>query len=195
MKASFLAFFLAALIFSSCSEDTIEPPVDTTITATTIRDLDADAAKTGSATYFRLRDSSVVTGADTATTNWDVAFRATTVFFNSGSSGPGQSAAQIVSGDFASLAEAPADGYRQDAPGAPAIMTGSDNSWYHYDPATFIISPIPGKIIVVKTADGKYAKLQILSYYKGAPATPSATDLPRYYSFRYALQSNGSRSF
>ena len=57
-----------------------------------------------------------------------------------------------------------------------------------------IVSPIAGRVIIVKTADGKFAKLEILSYYKNAPATPNAmTDMARYFTFRYVYQPDGSK--
>ena len=59
-----------------------------------------------------------------------------------------------------------------------------------------MITPIPGKILVVRTRDGKYAKIEILSYYKGAPANPNPmTDASRYYTFRFLYNPNeGSNS-
>ena len=54
---------------------------------------------------------------------------------------------------------------------------------------------IAGKVFVVKTHDGKYAKFEILSYYKDAPATPDATSVGRYYTFNYAYQANSTTTF
>ena len=64
-------------------------------------------------------------------------------------------------------------------------------------PGTVFItsSEIAGKVFVVKTHDGKYAKFEILSYYKDAPATPDATSVGRYYSFNYAYQANSTTTF
>ena len=52
---------------------------------------------------------------------------------------------------------------------------------------------------MLRTADGNYAKLEILSYYRGNPDT-SASDFSavkngRYYTFRYVVQPSGSRAF
>ena len=59
-----------------------------------------------------------------------------------------------------------------------------------------IFSPTPGKTLVVKCSDGKYAKIELLSYYKGSPVAPDAfKDQARYYTFRYVYQSNGSKKF
>jgi len=47
-------------------------------------------------------------------------------------------------------------------------------------------------VIFLKTAEGKYAKLEILSYHKGAPAAPIPTSEARHYTFRYVYQPDGS---
>ena len=83
--------------------------------------------------------------------------------------------------------------FAQDAAATYAIPTGSGNGWYNY--SNTIISPIAGKVFVVKTHDGKYAKFEILSYYKDAPATPDATSVGRYYTFNYAYQANSTTTF
>jgi hypothetical protein len=66
--------------------------------------------------------------------------------------------------------------------------------WYNYDGATNIVTPIAGKVILIRTATGKYAKLEIVSYYQNAPATPTATSVSRYYTFRYLYQPDGTRN-
>jgi len=50
-------------------------------------------------------------------------------------------------------------------------------------------------VLVIRTHDGKYAKLEILSYYENAE--PNATfDNYRYYTFDYVYQPNeGETSF
>jgi len=82
--------------------------------------------------------------------------------------------------------------FAQDATNTYAIPTGSGNGWYNYNSTNNLITPIAGKVFVVKTHDGKYAKMEIISYYKDAPATPDATALSRYYTFRYVYQPNGT---
>ena len=78
---------------------------------------------------------------------------------------------------------------------ALAITTGSGKGWYNYDAANNWISPIAGKVLVIKTGDGKFAKMEILSYYKDAPSAVSATAIARYFTFRYIYQANGSKKF
>jgi hypothetical protein len=45
--------------------------------------------------------------------------------------------------------------------------------------------------LVFRTHDGKVAKVEILSYYRDAPAQPNAfTDEARFYTFRYVYNPN-----
>lgn len=137
-----------------------------------------------------------VTDSETA---WDIAFRGTTIAVNGGgltgtSEEParnGEGGAVIVDGLFAEVTSAASLTFAQDAEGAFAIPTGSDNGWYNYNFMTNLVTPIPGKILVFRTHDGKMAKVEILSYYEGAPANPNGfTDASRYYTFNYVYNPN-----
>jgi hypothetical protein len=75
-----------------------------------------------------------------------------------------------------------------------AIPTGSGQGWYTYNGGAMVNTPTAGKIIVVKTSEGRYAKMEILSYYEDAPASPVNTDIARYYTFRYVYQPNANRN-
>jgi len=183
---------LSVFTLSSCSkdDDKVTPPPAVTIQSKVVADLDADAAGKNSFTLYSLADNKIVPNSDSATTKWDIGFKATTIIVNGGSSGPGTGEAQVVSGVYSQLITAPETGYTTDAAAKKAI-TG----WYAYNMTTHIISPVAGAIIVLKTATGKYAKLEITSYYKGAPAAPDVTSLSRHYNFQYVYQANGSRNF
>ncbi|PKB17533.1 HmuY family protein [Flavobacterium sp. 5] len=136
--------------------------------------------------------------------NWDIAFRGTTIIVNGGvkvsaddadePARTGSGAVSAVSGAFASVTTFPlATTFTQDA--ATIYAFSGDNVWYNYDGVTHIISSKAGKIFVVKTHDGKYAKFEILSYYKDAPATPEATSESRYFTFNFAYQANSTTTF
>ena len=92
--------------------------------------------------------------------------------------------AEMVAVDTSLITQDSSEGY--------AIASGSGNGWYTYTgPPTYLISPTPGKILVFRTRDGKYAKMEILSYYLGAPENPDAfSDPSRYYTFNYVYQPN-----
>ncbi len=201
----------AALGLSAC--DSNSPDVPTPLTATTFEDLAADPTTgrdptTGAPissnryTLFSLRENEVVLNYDEAdrsdsnSTAWDIGFRGTSLIVNGGTAGPGNGGVQILTNTFEEVTDAPADGYRVDAVGSPAIPAGSGNGWYTYNGATNTITPTPGRVIVVRTADGRYAKLRILSYYRGNPATIDPnTNEARYYTFEYVFQPDGSTDF
>ncbi len=185
----------------ACTKKEVAPTA--TIKAEIVKDIAADPTTisgtgqpvaTGKFSFFSFKNG-IVPNSDSATTKWDLAFRGTTILTNSGSSGPGIGGAIVNDALFTDIKAAPATGYAQDSKTAFAIPTGSGKGWYTYNPITTVISPTAGKIIVVKTADGKYAKMEILSYYKGSPTMPDAKSIGRYYTFRYAYQSAGSSKF
>jgi hypothetical protein len=137
-------------------------------------------------------------------TDWDIAFRATDIIVNGGMSmgttdepdRTGDAGAYIVTGTMADVTEVDVNLFTQDSGSGYAIMSGSGNGWYTYSgPPTYLITPTAGKILVFKTADGKYAKVEILSYYQGAPENPDAfTDPSRYYTFNYVYQPNSGET-
>lgn len=127
-------------------------------------------------TFFSLRSGAEVPD---STHQWDIAFRSTAITVNG--------AARLLTGvNFDGLAEVPVDGYT-----ATNVPT-----WYDYDMSNHTITPKTGTVIALKTVDGAYAKLQILSYYENAPDVPVGTqDKARHYTFRWVLQSDGTPTF
>jgi hypothetical protein len=184
-------------------------PIDTEpLEATLVEDIPADpvtrdpgdegpGATTGRYTFFSLRENEVIPSADSASTKWDIAFNATTIRVNNGVSGPGEGGVQVVQGLIEEVTEAPADGYDVDSEDGLAIPAGSGNGWYNYSgPPNHLITPIPGRVLVVRTADGRYAKVRLLSYYKGNPSqlpADSEAHPDRHYTFEYVFQPDGSR--
>lgn len=205
MKTIYYALLISFVVMAmSCSDD--DPVVPQGIVSVTIKNLPADPATgrdpiTGAPigtknlfTFFRFSDSTIVPNSDSATSKWDIGFKGSTIIVNSGISGPGNASAFTYNGLFSELKEVPSDSiFRQD-------VTASDlaigKSWYVYDPVAMILQAKPGKTFVIRTANNKYVKLEILSYYKDAPANPNAfVDLDRYYTFRYVYQADGSKKF
>ena len=132
-------------------------------------------------------------------TEWDIAFRGTSIIINGGTSlgtndepeRTGNAGAYIADGTFASITEVDTSLLGQDSEAGYAIPSGSGNGWYIYNPQAFLITPIAGKVLVFRTRDGKYAKVEILSYYENAPDNPDAmTDASRYFTFNYIYQPN-----
>jgi HmuY protein len=223
MKKRILAAALSAIVvFTACVKDkTVTPtPVNPNAFAievigkiVTVKNLPADtiigvAASgqpfgAGKYAFFSLETNQWVSNADSATAKWDLAFSGTTIRVNNVTSGPGTGGAFVYVGTFDALSSVPADSvFKVDNhPVSYAITRGSGKGWYNYDGANNLLTPIPGRVLVVKTASGKYAKLEVLNYYRGG-ITPSATatdavkiNEQRYYTFRYTYQAGGGKTF
>lgn len=219
IQLSALAISLLVLI-ASCKKDT---PINTTNDGTykiytigkitTVQNVAADTIigfsslgqpiGSGSYTLFSLETGKKIANSDSATTKWDIGLRGTTIITNNGTSGPGNGGGFVYVGLFDDLNSVPVDStiYVDAAPTSYAIRTGSNKGWYSYDGPNNLINPIAGRVLVIKTATGKYAKVEILNYYKGGETLPaSASDddkisKQRYFTFRYTYQGNGTTTF
>lgn len=190
-----------ALLFTACDDSSTGPESggeESQLETHTVADFPADTASTGEITYYSLRENSVVE--DSASTQWDIAFSGTTIYTNSEASGPGAGGAILLDQSFDATTIAPPTGYSVDTSATNlAIPTGDENGWYNYTGQTgtpsHTIIPLENKTIVLKTADGQhYAKIRILSYYKGNPEISDERPADsRNYTFEYAIQLNGSR--
>ncbi len=199
-----LLIFLAAsfILFAvSCSDDNSpnNPADNKPIVSKIVKNLNADTASGGKTwTFFSLSENKEISRKDSATKKWDIAFFKTSIICNSGVRGPGNAAIQLISGtNFADLKTALKEGYFQEDKLNPmAINKSNTEKWYNYSgPPKHVISPKPGYVILLKTADGKYAKLRIISYYKDAPVNPDMKSKARFYTFEYVYQPDGSRKF
>ena len=129
-------------------------------------------------------------------TEWDIALRGTTIIVNGGETAGiidepernGDAAAYIENNSFWCVQNIDNDLFLQDSMSNLAIPTGSGNGWYNYTGApNHLILPIPGRILIFKTHDSQYVKVEILSYYFDIPINPdSVLDQSRYYSFNYS---------
>ena len=215
MKNLLKPFVLLSIVsagWMSCTKDETETILP--VTAITISNLPADTVlglnpttgmpySAGKYTFFSLERNEPVLNTDSATTKWDLAFASTKILTNSGTSGTGLGGAFIYTGLFDDLKTIPTDSvFKTDnAPASYAITYGSGKGWYVYDQLTSLITPLAGRVLVIRTASGKYAKLEIINYYKGGvtlPTTASDSDKlskQRYYTFRYTFQPNGTKTF
>ena len=195
-----LSMLTLAVVFTACKKES-PAPVDTVITATII-ELDAQAATfipnpppapptiTGDYTKFRFAEGTVVEGDD-----WDIAFRSTSIIFNGGvashSSQPnrtGNAAVYIIDGTMEDISSVDESLLLQDWATSTAIIDDmgiQQMGWCVYDFATNMISPIAGKILVVRTHDNKYAKIEILNFYDAAFSNVYGG----FYTFNYVYQS------
>ena len=204
-KQILLTFGLAGLLtFFSCSKDDSDTPQNTDNDGILVSNLyapqDTDYTQNPPAASGPFVKFDFSTGTTTTSdTDWDIAFRGTTIIINGGNSSgildapkrTGNAGAYITDGIFEEITNINLSAFAQDGPDGLAIPTGSGNGWYTYDPTQLTILPIPGKVIVLRTADNKYAKIEILSYYKDAPQVINdqiALNDLRYYTFNYVYQ-------
>ena len=194
------------LIFTFSCEDDNNIGVDTI--SITVEDLHAPLeggqgqSASGSFTKFNFEDG-IQTNSET---NWDIAFRGTSIIVNGGISmgtedepeRNGNGAAYIFEGTMNEMEIVETSLLVSDSQNSYAIPTGSGNGWYTYSgPPNHLINPTPGKILVFRTHNNKFAKVEILSYYLGAPENPDVlSDQSRYYTFNYVYQPNeGATTF
>ncbi len=195
----FLTLLIICVVFTSCGDDDEVPLLE--VASETFSNLHAPQTGgqgqpvAGAFTKFDF-SSGEVTTSDTA---WDIAFRGTSIIVNGGNSlgttdepnRTGDAGVYIATGTMASILEVDVNAFQQDSDTGYAIATGSGNGWYLYNPQAFLITPMAGKILVFKTRNGNFAKVEILSYYKDAPSDPDVTtDESRYFTFNYVYQPN-----
>lgn len=191
---------ILCLGFTSCSKDEDATPL---LEVESEQVINLHAPQTGGQgqpiggefTKFDFSSGSVTT----SETDWDIAFRGTSIIVNGGvSQGSndeparnGNAATYITSNTFAGVTSVDESLLIQDSEESLAIPASSGSGWYNYNPSTFTVTPRAGKILVFRTRDNRYAKIEILSYYKDAPSIPNPfTDESRYYTFNYVFQPN-----
>jgi hypothetical protein len=201
----------AVVFFQSCTKDEVSEP-QVTLIQKIVKDVPADTILgvsqigqpfgSGKFTFYSFESNSIVPNSDSNSTKWDIGVRGSTIITNGGTSGPGNGGAFVYVGTFDDLTSVPADStFKVDAAPNFAITAGSNKGWYLYTPQTNLLTPLPGRVLVFRTATGKFAKVEILNYYKGG-TTPAATDpdavkifTQRYYTFKFAYQADGTKNF
>jgi hypothetical protein len=147
-------------------------PVGDSLVGPSTYTLDASAGETWRRFHFA-RNAVVDAG------SWDVAFRRHHVIAASGAG-----IADLGAVPFESVGEVPVDGYAPTDFGRDTANAGM-GKWYAYSMLSHLLTT-KGHVYAVRTADGRYAKLEILAYYcrdVGAAC----------YTVRYAFQGDGSR--
>jgi hypothetical protein len=132
-------------------------------------------------------------------TEWDIAFRATTIIINGGT-GTGLTDAPERNGNggayihdeiFENISDVNVNDFAKDDNDELAIPKSAFDpsiGWYTYNSTTHIISPTINKNLIIKTHDGKYAKVKIINYYKDLQDTDYTQS--GYYTFDYVYQPN-----
>lgn len=206
-----LTALLLLTAMASCTKDELKPQLEDGKSAI-IKDLPGDVGNTvGSGReftpfYFSFKTGSKVEASKKVSAEWDIAFAKeynSYISINNatdsksfGFGGTGKGAMVVVNQPYDQVKQAPADDeFTTNGITAAGWDPGSGNGWYFYELKTHIAVPIKNRTYVLRTADGKYVKLQLISMYKGAPATVSDLNWPApYFTFRYYVQQDGSKN-
>lgn len=122
----------------------------------------------------------------TADGAWDIGVKRHRLAVNGGEGFIGGAGVVRLEIPFEEVREAPADGYTPSrvTPGGDTVNAVLDE-WYSYDFFSHLLEPDP-VTFVLRTADGRYAKLRVLSYYCPGPE-------PGCLTIEYAYQGDGGR--
>jgi hypothetical protein len=126
---------------------------------------------------------------------WDLAFRRAKIASNGGGTNKNGivGVASLKTTDFDSVTSVPADAkFAKDtrtSAGADPKNVSLD-SWYSYNFMDHNLNSYKN-VLIIKTAEGNYAKMQIISYYckKGEEKVKGC------YSIKYVYQGNGEKNF
>lgn len=184
LGAAAVTLFLASCKKDKTDDTTVQPTVKT-------KSIIVNFSTSSPYTFFSFRDTTVVANADSASSKWDFGLRLTTFLVNSNSSGPGNAGVILVNTPYANVTSAPATGYAYDTTTTQRAI--KDGSWYDYNPTTHVFTPKAGYTFIFRTADGHYAKMELLS----ADYEPFTGMVPVHliYTFRYTYQPNISNTF
>ena len=198
--ASLLVFSL--LFFSSCEKSSPQLIDEDVITFVELNASQYDVNILDSLATGKFEKFSFSEGDTVSHDNWDVAFSGTTIIVNGGDSynvnqpeRTGNAAVYIATGVMSDIRTLDLSKLEQDNTSGPAIVDDlgiSGNGWASYEMSTHIISPIAGRILVFRTHDNKYAKMEILYFYDSPDPQPSEGDYGGFYTFNYVYQANST---
>jgi hypothetical protein len=194
MKTKILLSVLTVILFTACKKEEITSSIQSYT-------FEVNASSSTGWKYFSFEKNDTVTIADpSSSADWDLAFQRYRIKTNGGLSGSGMGSA--------------ANSYKKGQAGFDVLTTVSDTASFTSDESiqiavqqgytTYVVNPelytwfgielaaqgtqiVPSDYIyVVKTANGKYAKIWFKSYY-------SPANLSGYITMQYKYQSDGSK--
>ncbi len=165
-------------------------------------DIQDNPGEVGKYTFYSLSNDRTVQ--DSTSADWDIAFAygmtELEILANSANGG----GIQLVLQPYDEVEHAPEDGYSESTGSLSGFMANPEGEWFIYSGRPdHIVRPNKNATIVIKTPDGKYAKVEIVTYYKGNPdmdseefkQTSYAERNDSYYTFNYTLVTDGSTDF
>ena len=154
--------------------ETLVGPIDYTV----------DATSTDAWQFFDFSRGSVVE--NPGHRDWDLAFRRFHIIANGGPGFSGDAGIiRLEDTDFDAVSALPDAAYVETTARRDSVNAAIER-WYAYGWSSHLLTPHPA-VYAVRTADGRYAKVQLLAYY-----CPGAQ--PGCLTFRYVYQGAGGRS-
>ena len=211
MKPTWILFLLSPFLFTACEKSSVEDILwwhDADVIELDASDFElniADTSATGNFVKFSFSEGVTVTNE-----NWDVAFRGTTLIVNGGGKAHndqpdrlGNAAVYIATGSILEINSVDTNRLLQDNSSGSAILNNimiddlgvSGQGWASYSFSTHLFSPRAGRILVFRTHDNKYAKMEILYFYDTPNPITSDGDIGGFYTFNYVYQSAGEINF
>ena len=211
MKYTSFFLLLSFLLFTSCEKNSTEEILwwhDADVVELDASDFElniADTSATGNFVKFSFSQGNTVTHE-----NWDVAFRGTTLIINGGEKAnvdqpdrTGNAAVYIEIGSMSEIVSVDTSRLLQDNSSGSAILNNvmiddlgvSGQGWASYSFSTHLFSPRAGRILVFRTHDNKYAKMEIIYFYDTPNPITSDGDIGGFYTFNYVCQLDGTTAF
>ena len=178
---------------SATPETDAQVPADEPIGLETLT-FTIDATNEETWAYFSFASGDTVNIEDAENSEaWDIGFQRTQVKLNGGISGPGMgSVVMLTETTFEAVTEAPAEDYLADTEDTLAIVPQSEKGWYIYTgPPAHWILPLEDRVFMIKAADGTFAKVRFIGYYKDNENKKDSG----FVTFEYVHQPDGSRNF
>jgi hypothetical protein len=217
--AGAIGAFIIILSGGACKKD--KDPVDTSIRTRLstyvekdgkgviyVTDLPGDTTATpggpANSVYFSFVTNTTVDASQKKSASWDISF---SNIFNSyitinngtnavseGYGGTTTGALYIVNQPFDDVKSVPAaaDVNVNGSAGMDGNPSATWPGWYQYNMTTHIVTTLQPRTLVIKMANGKYAKMSMISIYKGNPASPGVSTPFPYFTFKYWVQQDGS---
>ncbi|MGQ4806898.1 hypothetical protein NKDENANG_00235 [Candidatus Entotheonellaceae bacterium PAL068K] len=142
--------------------------------------------------YFDFSRGSVIPVRDPKSDAWDLAFRRHVIRSNGGATNPAGQAAllRLDTPEFSAITRVP-DGaiFVSDVRTTKRLRAYNPvlEKWYNYSYTANVLVPKP-VVYIVRTQDGKYAKMRLLSYY-------CKSEIAGCMTFEYIYQGDGSPNF
>lgn len=216
---SLILLSIIPLFFGGCSEEETAAPTTTNLSL--IKVFDMEAPLTDGWLYYSFDKEAIIPASQATSDQWDIKFRAVDFdptipdsvkskyaslidvflrkgffFLNSGTvNSNGKTVGTIIDSAFTQISTAPDDSKFQ-ADDTTYFGNPSKSiipaSFLTYTASKHTVAQNASKTLVLKTKNGTYVKVQILSMYKNHPATPSTSDDVGYYSIAF-VKGEGKR--